>query len=274
VLWYPLRLLEEAGLAGLWTTVAMFVAALVVAGFLWRPSLQEMSSHWRLLLIIGLGSGWCNTAFILGVLQGEVVRVLLLFYMSPVWGVLLAWMFLREPIYRTDFLVLSVALLGGLVVLWEPGMKFPIPSSAGDWLGLTAGMGFAVGNVAVRKGDALALGPKMTANWLGVFALSLAGAAITATPFPQVSMQIWAAALLLGGLGITVMTGIVFYGITRMPVKRSMVILLVEIFAGAASAHWLAGEVPGVREWMGGALILLATIMAAGATTKKVEAVA
>ena len=55
----------------------------------------------------------------------------------------------------------------------------------------------------------------------------------------------------------------VIYGVTRMPVHRSAVILLFELVAGAVSALLLTDEVILVREWVGGGLIILAAWLAA-----------
>ncbi|RMD78177.1 MAG: hypothetical protein D6809_06375, partial [Gammaproteobacteria bacterium] len=52
------------------------------------------------------------------------------------------------------------------------------------------------------------------------------------------------------------------YGVRRMPVHRSAVILLFEVLAGAVSAHLLAGEPLGARVLGGGALILAAAWLA------------
>ena len=54
----------------------------------------------------------------------------------------------------------------------------------------------------------------------------------------------------------------VVYGVTHMPVQRSAVIMLFELIVGAASAWWLAGESVDAREWLGGALILFAALIA------------
>ena len=44
-----------------------------------------------------------------------------------------------------------LALCGAAVVLWEPELGIPLPSSAGDWLGLIGGLGFALVNVILRR---------------------------------------------------------------------------------------------------------------------------
>jgi drug/metabolite transporter (DMT)-like permease len=59
------------------------------------------------------------------------------------------------------------------------------------------------------------------------------------------------------------MTLSVFYGVTRMPVPRSAVILLFELVAGALSSLWLTDEVVLLQEWLGGLMIVTAAWLAA-----------
>jgi drug/metabolite transporter (DMT)-like permease len=43
-----------------------------------------------MLLLIALVAGGCNLGYVLATVHGEVMRVLLLFYLAPLWTVLLA----------------------------------------------------------------------------------------------------------------------------------------------------------------------------------------
>jgi drug/metabolite transporter (DMT)-like permease len=70
-------------------------------------------------------------------------------------------------------------------------------------------------------------------------------------------------------LGILVMTVLVQYGVTHMPVHRSAVIALVELIAGAVSQQLLTDEVVTVREWVGGGLIVIGAYLAARASSPK-----
>src|SRR3569833_3599480 len=94
ILWWPLRWLADTGIPGLWASLLLFVSASVLGlPLLWRQRAQ-WPRHPAALLGLALASGWCSAAFILAVLDGEVVSVLLLFYLSQVWVVLLFWLFL------------------------------------------------------------------------------------------------------------------------------------------------------------------------------------
>jgi len=104
---------------------------------------------------------------------------------------------------------------------------------------------------------------KSIASWGGVVIVSGIWIAVSHTGFPAVSSQIVIAAVLLGVCGFLVMTLSVLYGVTRMPVHRSAVILLFELVIGAISALLLTDEVVLLREWLGGSMIVTAAYLAA-----------
>ncbi len=266
VLWYPLRLLEGQGLAGLWSSLVLYGAAgLVGLPVLWRLR-GVMGRRPGGLLVLALASGWTNIAFILAVLEGQVVRVMLLFFLSPLWTVLLGRLLLGERPNTAARLTLLLAMAGAVVMLWDPALGLPWPRSEADWLALSAGFTFALANVLVRRLAELPVGLKAVSAWWGV--VLLAGLLIAGQdlPLPQVTAGVWAAAAALGGVGIVVMTLAVVYGVSHMPVHRSAVILLFELVAGAVSSQWLTDEVVLPREWAGGALIVLAGWFAARAS--------
>ena len=100
LVWYPLRLLEEQGLAGLWSAMISYGSILVVFSWVLLRDRRSLAENIVPLALMGLSAGWCNVAFIMAVLDGHVVRVLLLFYLSPFWAVCLGWFMLDERLER------------------------------------------------------------------------------------------------------------------------------------------------------------------------------
>lgn len=262
LLWYPLRWLAGHGLPGLWATAVMFSSALLLgAPLLWRYR-RQFALHPGLLLGLLLTSGWCNTAFILAVLDGQVVRVMLLFYLSPIWAVLLARFLLGERLPSLALVTLGLAMGGALIILWDPSLGMPWPQGRADWLAISSGLAFAISNVFIRMGQELSIALKAVIAWLGVVLLS--GILLLSGVGGNAMWDITAAvvAVVLGMVGIVLMSSCLVYGVSRMPVYRSAVILLFEVIVGAVSAQWLADETLGLREWLGGTLILGAAWLA------------
>jgi len=257
VLWYPLRLLEEQGLAGLWIVLLVYAAALFAG------SMFIMARHYRIqpswiLFLLACVSGWCNTSFILAVLEGNVVRVLLLFYLSPLWTVVLGMLLLHESLSRFSRLTLLSAMCGALIMLWDSNIGMPWPKEMSDWLAISSGMAFALSNVLVRKMQEVMIAVKAVSIWGGVFMVAGILLLLQHQPLPAVEIKVLFYALALGGIGFFFMTLALIYGVTHMPAHRSAIILLFELVAGAVSAQLLTDEVVLINEWVGGALIIIA----------------
>lgn len=261
--WYPLRVLDDAGFSGLWTTLIGYGAALLCAlPWVWRHW-RELKANLAVAVLLGLASGWCNMAFILAMIDGTVVRVLLLFYLSPLWAVILGYFLLGERPSRTAFTVLVIAMFGAVMMLWSPALGFPWPESRSDWLALSSGFAFALSNVLVRKAQSLSIGGKMAAAWWGAVVLAGGWLWFIDAGIPQASTTAWFGAIGFGLLGLVLVTLAVQYGVSKMPVHRSAVILLFELVVGAVSALMFTDEVVRTVEWVGGACILMAAWVSA-----------
>jgi drug/metabolite transporter (DMT)-like permease len=261
--WYPLRLLADAGIAGLWQALISYLVATALVLPVYWPRRTELRGCTVQLVPLVFAAGWCNVGFMLGMLEGTVLRVLLLFYLAPVWAVLLARVVLGERLAPRTWVALPMALAGAALMLYHPVLGLPVPTDRADWFALSAGLAFAVTTVETRRLQAVSVTAKTLASWLGVMLVATAGIVLGGHPPPVARAAAWAGIVALGGTGFLAATLAVQFGATRLPVQRTTVILLFEIVAGAVSSAWLAGEYTGFREWIGGLLIAGAGLLAA-----------
>jgi len=260
VFWYPLRWLQAAGLSGLGATLFIYVGANLHLLYFMRGRGSEVKGHALPLLLLALSAGWCNIAFIFAMLDGNVVRVLLLFYLSPIWTSVLAVLFLKERLDRFSILILVIASVGAVVMLWQPALGAPWPQDAADWFALSSGLTFAIANIISRKFHAVSVQSKTAATWLGVLALAVIGLLSGHTGVGSISPTAILVALLVGVIVMYIMTMSVQYGVSNMPAHRSAIILLFELVVGAVSALLLANESVRLLDWLGGGLVVLAAI--------------
>lgn len=263
IVWYPLRLLEAQGLAGLWSAAISYGAALAVCVWVFGRERRALQENLLYLALMGLAAGWCNVAFIMAVLEGTVVRVLLLFYLSPFWAVCLGWLMLGERLDGKSLLVFAIAISGAIIMLWDETIGMPWPRNEADWLAVSSGFAFALSNVYIRKMHHVGVWLKSVSSWLGVVLVAGAWIAFSHAGLPAIGSGVLLAAIALGLFGFLVMTVAVQYGVSHMPVHRSAVILLFELVIGAVSALLLTDEVVLVREWVGGIMIVMAAYLAA-----------
>ncbi|NNJ94989.1 MAG: DMT family transporter [Halobacteria archaeon] len=263
VVWYPLRLLEEQGLTGAWSALVSYGAALCLFLWVFVRDIGPLQRNALPLLLMGLTAGWTNVAFIMAVIDGNVVRVLLLFYLSPFWAVCLGWLMLNERLDARSLQVFVIAVAGALIMLWNEDIGMPWPADRADWLAVSAGFAFALSNVFVRRMQDAGVLLKSACGWTGNVLVAAAWIFLSRTGLPAVEGAVYGWAVLLGLCGFLVMTLAVVYGVTRMPVHRSAVILLFELVAGAVSSLLLTDEVILLREWIGGGMIIIAAWLAA-----------
>lgn len=261
LVWYPYRLLDQAGVSGLASGFFSFALPLLLLGWLHGRALRNARGRWPWLLALGLAAGWTNLAYVLAVLEGEVVRVLLLFYLSPLWTVLFSRFLLHEKLNRAGWAVMCLAAGGALVMLWVPG-EWPLPGNRAEWLALSAGVMFAASNVVSRHLEGVAAGAKAVSVWAGAALLTLAGLALYPAETGFAAHTATTTWLLLIGVGIAIgsMTYAVQYGLARVPANQAIVIFLSELVVAAIAAYFLSNERMGVQEWIGAAMIITASL--------------
>jgi drug/metabolite transporter (DMT)-like permease len=256
LIWYPYRALAEAGVSGAAAATATYLIAFVLtAPFVrgWPRAPAVVGA----LAVLAVVTGWSNIGFTLGVIYGDVVRVVLLFYLSPLWTMVFARILLHERLTARGYGVVALALAGAGVMLWNPAVGAPLPRDAAEWMGLTAGVMFAASNVLSRHMGQVNGGVRACAIFAGCIAVGLAAmacvpAAVAVPPLPAV--------VLLGLLGIVIaaVNMAVQFGLAHVPANRAVVLYLFELVVTAASAWWLVGDRMTLQEWIGGGLIVAA----------------
>jgi drug/metabolite transporter (DMT)-like permease len=266
VSWWPFRRLESVGLHPLWATALIYAVA-VIAISLARPAAwRELAGHPALWLLV-LASGTTNAAFNWAVTIGDVVRVVLLFYLMPLWAVLLARLLLDERLTRSALLRVALALAGALVILWPAGGGLPLPRTLAEALGVLGGFSFALNNVMLRREAARSEGARALAMFVGgmlvasLLALLLTpGGTVPAPPAPApgwvAGALVLAAFFLAGSLALQ-------FGATRLPANATAVIMLTEVLFASVSALALGAGTLDARLAFGGAAIVAAALLAA-----------
>ncbi len=264
VSWWPFRELQSHGLHPLWATALIYLFA-VICVVLVRPKAWRGLLKPSLLWLLVLASGLTNVGFNWAVTVGDVVRVVLLFYLMPGWVVLLAWPLLGEKPTAGSLLRLVLAFTGVIIVLKAPGAAWPMPESLADGLALMGGFSFALTNVLLRKLNHTPEESRMLAMFGGGAVLAcltaLAGVSSGLVSLPPMPSTAWVGvalalcvAFLLGNLALQ-------YGAARLQASTTSVIMLTEVLYASVSATLLgAGEVTQ-RTLIGGAFILLASLL-------------
>lgn len=262
--WMPVRAMVDLGLPGAWGTVlATVTAAVVLAPFValrWRA----LVSADRIGLLSVAAGGAAFTLYSIGLVYGRVAIIILLYFLTPVWSVLIAryvmgW---HTPALRIVAIFIGIA---GLLVMLSAGGTLPMPRGVGEWMSLIAGILWAVGTTGIRVKSDLGVIP---ATFVFAIGATLAGLALAPffEPFPRLSVMENGAGL----LGLALATGVLWWGVSlaalmwatmRLDPARVGILMQTEVIVGAVSAALLAGEHLAVLEIVGGGMVVAAGLL-------------
>ena len=262
LIWYPYRVLQAAGIGGALASFLTYFIALLPGLLLFRSRRAQLRKSPWLLVAMAIAAGFCNVGYVLAMIHGEVVRVMLLFYLAPLWTLIFSRLLLGEKAGPAGYLVIALSLAGAIVMLWHPGGRWPLPYTAAEWLGLGAGLSFALANVLSRKASGIDEAVKSASVWAGVALVALPVAILTEHPMRALAaMDAWS--WLLVGLVAVILfcvNPVVQFGLARTTANRAIVIMLSELVFAAASSYFLAFEQIGWRDWLGGAMLVAAAL--------------
>lgn len=263
LIWYPYRALSVLGLSGETSSFLTYSIALCLGLVFFTRKLGRIKFDLG-LTCMAIAAACANLGYVLGIIHGEVVRVTLLFFLAPIWTLILARILLKEHLTPHSFIAILLSTLGAGVMLWQPSIGLPIPHTLADTLGLLAGIGFALNNVLSRKLSHISIEKKSMATWLGVSVIagiySLTTQSLSKN-LASVSPSAWGVVFLLGGV-IFAVNIIVQYGLHKLPANIAATILLSELIFAAISAYLLEGETLRITTGIGGVLIAVASLLA------------
>lgn len=264
VSWWPFRLLQDRGLHPLWATALIYAVALVVITA-WRPAAWGQLLRTRSLWPLVLAAGTTNACFNWGVTIGDVVRVVLLFYLMPLWAVLLARALLGERVSGRAALRVAMALVGAATVLWPEGGGLPLPRTLAEALGLLGGFSFALNNVMLRREAARPEAARALAMFFGgaivAAALALALSSAGGVPLPPAPAPGWVAGCLAMALAFLAGNLALQYGAARLPANVTAVVMITEVLFASGSALWIGAGTLTPALVLGGSLIVGAALL-------------
>ena len=260
--WIPQRALEAGGLTGGWATISQMVIpfAMLLPISLWR--LYKGQSFGLEYPLIGLLFGGGIACYANSFLLTDVVRALILFYITPVWTTIFEIVFLRQIPRFYRYITLVLALSGVWIVFGQEGV-IPLPQNSGDWIALLGGILIAASAVRMEIKKPEGIYPILFSFFFygGLFTLiqsyflsDYLGDAPTIESW--VTMMPW---LILIAILFHIPTNIVILGApSRIGAGIFSIIILFEIVVGTFSAAVLTDELIGWREILGSSFIIFA----------------
>ncbi len=256
--WIPLRFLHDDGFDALFIVVCTHFLLFLV--FVFHGCRRVILENIRAMVGIAIAGGLAILCFSIALVYGEVVRVMVLFYLLPVWGVIGGHLFLREKVDLIRGLSVVFAVLGAFLILGGFNLLKSPPGWV-DFVALLSGLCFAVNNLLFRGVSQVPLAPKLWMMFSGcvvIGSLLIFSLSSSVTMPSETSSWGWLMAyglvwLLFGNIGSQ-------WAVVRMEAGRSSVILILELVAAVCSAMLLVGERLSPIEWLGCILVVGAAL--------------
>ena len=260
--WIPQRALEAGGLTGGWATISQMVIPFVMLLpiSIWR--LYKGQSFGLEYPLIGLLFGGGIACYANSFLLTDVVRALILFYITPVWTTLFEIVFLRQIPRLYRYITLALALSGVWIVFGQDGV-IPLPQNSGDWIALLGGILIAASAVRMEIKKPEGIYPILFSFFFygGLFTL-IQSYFLSDYLGDAPSIESWVAMmpwLILIAILFHIPTNIVILGApSRIGAGIFSIIILFEIVVGTFSAAVLTDELIGWREILGSSFIIFA----------------
>jgi drug/metabolite transporter (DMT)-like permease len=258
--WLPLRYLQHVGLSGGWATTAFFIVAFPPAILLGVLARGEIKSQVRTFIWLALLNGLVFTLYSNAYAVTTVFNVLFLFYLSPIWSIVIArvWFGEKASPVRLGCVILG---LSGLVIMLSHGGGWSLPHNVGDWMALASGILWAILAIRVRNNAEMGAAANSAAFFLGGIVLALPFAVLmegTQLPTTDAIKAAWPLVLPIAWLFWLPSQFLLFWGVRRISPVRTGILLMTELISGVVSAAWLSGDPITWQQGVGGALILLA----------------
>ena len=148
--WFPLRWLGEAGIEGPWISVIFYAVQLVCIAPFILVNPRRLHAAGSKLIITSFFAGGALALYALAVIYTDVIRAMLLYYLTTIWSTLLARWFLKEPITGLRWFAIALAF-AGMLTIFGVDIGFPWPRNIGDWMGLGSGLMWAIAAVRLNQ---------------------------------------------------------------------------------------------------------------------------
>ena len=262
--WIPLRYIDSDSNGSLWP---IFFSFLLLSLLLLKPLVKTFyvifyeRNYFFFLGCLFAATG--ITFYSESLLRGEIAKVVVLFYLCPIWGTIFAKIFLGNKLTLKRLLSIILGIIGlEIMVGIEKGIIFP--TSVVEWIALSAGLSWAMGMTLFHLAKSTSGFEKTALTALIIpfvfLALCLVPDGRTLEiPNQLLSMNIiylwmilFAVVWLLPSILLT------YFSVEILDPGRINILLAFEVAVGFISASLLTNEIIGPREYLGALFVVSA----------------
>ncbi|PPR53097.1 MAG: hypothetical protein CFH16_01185 [Alphaproteobacteria bacterium MarineAlpha5_Bin6] len=262
--WIPLRYINENNDNSVWPIAISFILlSLILIKSLIKSFNQIIYNNNYFFLLGCLFAASGIALYSESLLRGEIAKVVVLFYLAPVWGTIFAKIFLKQTLSLNRIISIILGIVGlEIMISFEKGIF--LPSSIVEFIAIFAGLSWALGMTFFHLAKSTTSSEKTSLTSLNIFIIFLLLSFIPEGrnfifPSSLISLDIIYIWIFLFAL-IWLLPSILltYFSVEVLDPGRINILLAFEVVVGFLSAAILTNEIIGYRELLGGLFVISA----------------
>ena len=262
--WIPLRSIDSVNSGSVWP---IFLSFLLLALILVKPLIKSITNIFinkNYFFLAGcffaaLGISLYSESL----LRGEIAKVVVLFYLCPIWGTIFARFILNHSFTIKRIFSIILGIIGlEIIIGFEKGII--LPSTTVEWIALLAGLMWAMSMTLFNLANTTSGIEKTSLTsflipFVYLFLCFIPGGRNLAIPYSLLSIHpiyIWM--ILFAIIWLLPSILLTYFSVEVLDPGRINILLAFEVAVGFLSAALLTSEIIGFREYIGAIFVVSA----------------
>ena len=262
--WIPLRSIDSVNSGSVWP---IFLSFLLLALILVKPLIKSITNIFinkNYFFLAGcffaaLGISLYSESL----LRGEIAKVVVLFYLCPIWGTIFARFILNHSFTIKRIFSIILGIIGlEIIVGFEKGII--LPSTTVEWIALLAGLMWAMSMTLFNLANTTSGVEKTSLTaflipFVYLFLCFIPGGRNFAIPYSLLSIHpiyIWM--ILFAIIWLLPSILLTYFSVEVLDPGRINILLAFEVAVGFLSSALLTSEIIGFREYIGAIFVVSA----------------
>ena len=262
--WIPLRYIDNVNNGSVWP---LFLSFLLLALILVKPLIKSITNIFinkNYFFLAGcffaaLGISLYSESL----LRGEIAKVVVLFYLCPIWGTIFARFILNHSFTIKRIFSIILGIIGlEIIVSFDKGII--LPSTTVEWIALLAGLMWAMSMTLFNLANTTSGAEKTSLTaflipFIYLFLCFIPGGRNLAMPDNLLSIHpiyIWM--ILFAIIWILPSILLTYFSVEVLDPGRINILLAFEVAIGFLSSALLTNEIIGFREYIGAIFVVSA----------------
>ena len=262
--WIPLRSIDSVNSGSVWP---LFLSFLFLALILLKPLIKSITNIFinkNYFFLAGcffaaLGISLYSESL----LRGDIAKVVVLFYLCPIWGTIFARFILNHPFTMKRIFSIMLGIIGlEIIIGFEKGII--LPSTTVEWIALLAGLMWAMSMTIFNLAKTTSGFEKTSLTaflipFIYLFLCFIPGGRNLIIPDSLLSFHliyIWMILFVIIWLLPSIL--LTYFSVEVLDPGRINILLAFEVAVGVFSAAMLTNEIIGFREYIGAIFVISA----------------